>query len=143
MKKPSWSDPNTFHPSYEKHKKGYLLLAFSHVFNLIPLYFAIVEGFPKWFVSILIFQMVFSLLYHLFFTNKTLRFADWIFSLLLICSNVIILLSVHSEFFMYKILLLVVLILFAIKPFMKFKNYALNHTIWHLIAALITRIVLL
>ncbi len=143
MKKYSWTDPNTFHPSYEKHKKGYLLLAFSHVFNLIPLYFAIVEDFPQWFVSVLIFQMIFSLWYHLFFTNKTLRFADWFFSLALIISNVIILLTTHSNFFIHKIVLLAVLMLFAIKPFIKFKNYALNHTIWHFIASLITRVVLM
>lgn len=143
MKKYSWTDPNTFHPSYENHKTGYLLLAFSHVFNLIPMYFAIVEGFPMWFVLVLVFQMVFSLFYHLFFTNKRLRFADWLFSLILIFSNVIILLSVHSEFFMYKIILLMMLILLAIRPLTKFKNYALNHTIWHFIASLITRVVLM
>jgi hypothetical protein len=143
MNKVSWSDPNSFHPSYEKHKAGYLLLAFSHVFNLVPLYFAITEGFPNWFLLVIIFQMIFSLFYHLFFTNKALRFADWLFSLTLIISNVIILLTIHSDFFTYKIALLIVLVLCSIKPFMQFKNYALNHTIWHIIAALITRVVLL
>ena len=143
MKNFSWTDPNTFHPSYEKHKKGYLLLAFSHLFNLIPMYFALTEGFPEWFIVILILQMIFSLFYHLFFTNKMLRFADCLFSLILIISNVFILLSVHSDYFLYKIALLVVLVLFALKPLLKFKNYALNHTIWHFIAALITRVVLI
>jgi len=143
MKKPSWTDTNTFHPSYKDHKSGYLLLAFSHVFNLIPIYFAIIHDFPQWFIWVLILQMIFSLLYHLFFTNKIFRFADWFFSLALIFSNIIILLSFHSSYFMYKIILVVVLILFAIKPSVKLKNYALNHSIWHFIAALITRIVLI
>ncbi len=83
------------------------------------------------------------IVYHLFFTNKTLRFTDWLFSIVLIFSNVIILFSTHSEFFIYKLLLLVILLLSAIRPFLKFKNYALNHTIWHLIASLITRVVLM
>lgn len=143
MKKYSWTDPNTFHPSYENHKAGYVLLAFSHIFNLVPMYFAIVEGFPIWFICVLILQMVFSLFYHLFFTNKILRFADWLFSIVLIFSNVIILFSIHSEFFKYKIILLVILLLCSIRPFLKFKNYALNHTIWHIIASLITRVVLM
>lgn len=143
MKNFSWTDPNSFHPSYEKHKAGYLLLAFSHVFNLIPIYFAIKGGFSRWFILVLIFQMIFSLLYHLFFTNKILRFADWVFSITLIISNAVILLNFSSEFFVYKVVLLVVLVLLVIKPFLKFKNYALNHTIWHLISSLITRVVLL
>ncbi len=143
MKKISWKDPNSFHPSYYGHKTGYILLAFSHLFNLIPLYFAYIGGFPNWFILVIIFQMIFSLFYHLFFANKMLRFLDWSFSLILIASNVVILLSFHSEFFVYKIILLGILVLSSIKPLLTFKNYALNHTVWHLIAALITRVVLM
>lgn len=133
----SWFNSSTFHPSYHTNKKAYFLILVSHVANFIPIFFAILKNLPTWFIYLLLLQTLFSLLYHSFFKNKILQITDYAFATLLIIANIFILLS-STKFLSIKILIILFLLGLTTRPYLSYKNYAHNHSFWHLIAALIT-----
>lgn len=139
MSKFSWFKSNTFHPSYYNKKNDYILILLSHLANIVPIVIAIILKLPYWYLLIILFQTIFSILYHSYFKNNLLRLVDWVFATSLIISNIIIFI-LHKGSYL-KFFILIILIIAGFKYFLSFKNYAYNHSIWHIFAATITSIV--
>lgn len=139
MKQFSWFKPNTFHPSYKTDKYNYLLILLSHLVNIVPITIGIILGLPIWYMSIMILQLIFSILYHIYFNSIFLKISDFVFASLLIISNIIIFFT-HSVSYT-RLILLIILIIISFMHFFDKRNYTYNHSIWHIFAAIITSIV--
>lgn len=141
MTKFSWFDSSSFHPDIKTNKNGYLLILVSHIAILIPIYIAVILHKPMWFIVLLTIQFIFSFLYHSFNKITFFRASDWILAQILGISLLIVIIS-DKKLSNIKVLALFLLVILAIKPFLSFKNYSYNHSLWHVIVSLITTIII-
>lgn len=135
--------PGKFHPSYFNNRLGYVVILFSHIFNLVPIYLAFKKSLPLWFCMVIILQTIFSFSYHFYFKNKTLRLFDWLAAIVLLWANLFIFLNIYSPYFIYKIIALTVLVIVALSIFMQTEKYPISHTIWHFMVSLMLCIVII
>lgn len=138
MEKFSWFNSSSFHPDSRADRNGYVLILISHITFLLPIVISIITEQKVWFIIILIIQIVFSFLYHLYYKNNMLRIIDWLLAIIL-CITIIHLL--FSNFNFTKVIIILLLSVVSLKPFISFEDYAVNHSIWHAITAIIATVV--
>ncbi len=131
-----------FHPTLSSNPIGYWMLISSHIFWLVPLLYIWSNNFPVWYTVAFFVQILVSLNYHASPNIKFNKSMDYFCANVLIIANFSMLFSQSiTTFFITKLIVLLVLIILAFFYFFKSKNYAVSHSIWHALSALITLIV--
>lgn len=140
----SWLNTSSFHPSMKKDVSGYWTIILSHISNLLPILLVFNRPLPNIFKATIFLQTIFSIIYHAFPDRRGPRILDWFFATLLIVSNLIVFVNYNSiNEIRNKIIIVIPIIILAFVLFFKFDHYTRNHSLWHILSACITSIVIL
>lgn len=139
----SWFNTSSFHPSMRNNILDYWVIILSHVFNLLPMLLAFNRPLPSIYKAIIVFQTIFSIIYHAFPNKRWPRILDWLFATSLILSNLIVFVNYNSVLeIQSKIIIVMPIIILAFILFFKFDHYTRNHSLWHVLSAIVTSIVI-
>lgn len=139
----SWFNTSSFHPSMKNNILGYWVIILSHLSNLLPILLAVNRPLPNIYKATIILQTIFSVIYHAFPNKRGPRFFDWFFATTLIISNLFIFINYNSvEEIRSKIIVVIPIVILAFILFFKFDHYTRNHSLWHILSAIVTTIVI-
>ena len=136
------TNTSMFHPDKNTDRLQYMMLIFSHIIAILPLYLSFTKEMPLHYSFILVTQVVISILYHSFPINP-LRISDWVLTtFLIILNSIYFFVAVTSLSILGKILIYALTLITTIFLIFFRRDYVRDHLLWHAFGYLVAAFVI-